>query len=117
MTEGLSIRPEKAEAGTPITVTVTGPNAYAVYIVPKGDKTAQPFKVRLSQAASQVAVGQFALYDAGEYVVEAGPWKASLSVREHHDLPFLVEFGLLAGPVTMIVGGLIIWNKRRKFRV
>ena len=59
-------------------------------------------------------IAQFSLYRAGVYVVSVNGYDRVISVSPRQDLPFKLEFGLVSVLVTLILGGLIVWAKKKR---
>jgi hypothetical protein len=112
----ITITPESAETGTAITVRVSPPlketSEVTVRRIDQGG--AVPFHAALIQVGNEEAIAQFALYEAGTYRVEAGHLQSTLSIRQHQDLSFFMEFFVWGALVIGVLGGILLWNRKRR---
>lgn len=117
----LSISPEEPLVGTPITTVLEMHNLSSPpsqLVVSKIDgKVKKIFQITLGPENHGRSIAQFALYEAGLYQVEVGNLQIPLRVQELHNVPFFAEITFLGGSVCLLLGGLILWNKKRKNRM
>ncbi|MBS1983155.1 MAG: hypothetical protein JST16_03200 [Bdellovibrionales bacterium] len=100
-------------AGTPIFVTLeSGPGATSFQV---SDNRGQHFDVELVPVESSPGhyAGEFSLSVPGDYRMSFRDLTASLRVIEKQTLSFGVEFGIFSSVVFILVGGMVLWLKRR----
>lgn len=58
-------------------------------------------------------IAQFTLYRAGDYEVSVSGVRSIVHVAPQQNLSFFSEFGLFSVSVLILVGGMLVWLKKR----
>ena len=104
----LEIRPTDLRTRVPITVQFIDGKAQGLRVIPKSAPGAETFDVT---ALGNVA--QFSVSIPGVYEIVADETRETITVAPQRDLDFSSEFGIFSLAVLLLVGGMLVWLRKR----
>lgn len=114
MANFVQIRPTRIEEGLPITVVLKNEPGESHPTLVILNHHQEKILATLEPGPGNSLVSQFALYQKGNYELISGSQKVGIEVYPRSDLSFVLEFWILALTVVSILGGLLIWSRKRK---
>lgn len=120
MSDSITYVPDSPMVGSPISVTVISAvegEAKSLSIVRKDGEQPPPFEASLQRQGAREWTTQFALYEAGAYELRAGNTVEMIRVIPRVTVPFFDEMVIWGGLVAIILGGLIVWSRRKAEKV
>lgn len=111
-----TISPSEPETGIPITVSVKEKDLGVTelgLLISQNDST--PNRAELTAAPDGTRMAQFVLYQAGDYHLKVGGHETLIHISPRRDVSFLFELGFLTLSVIFILGGILIWNRKKRF--
>lgn len=117
MARTIDVLPDSLRTGAPITARVTQTvgteSPPAIKVLPRGQAGVEAFDVPLRRDGDQLE-GQFILSFPGRYELQLGDLRRTIEVDAQRDLSFQQEFGLFSVVVIILVGGMLLWLRRKK---
>ncbi len=116
MCDVLIIRPSKLRTGAPITaiahVEEGSSKSIHLEVKPEGQLGLEPFQVP-TELENDHLQAQFTVSFPGTYNLTLGKHSRRIEVSPQIDLTFRTEFGLFFIAVALIVGGMILWLRKK----
>lgn len=109
-----TIIPSDIRTGVPITITTPGESSETTLtVIPDAKHNLPPFEVPFRKSGQGVPTANFVVSLPGNYQLEAGTRVGTLTVHPQRDLPFSDEFGFFMFFVILLVGGMLLWLRRK----